>query len=858
MTKTQVSVNDIITDNYSPKTYGDANAPIYVICEPPQEKTWDGTLPASKSTISMFMNEAMRQGFKSTDFYFIQLCDPIPENLKASKAKTWKFVEPYVKGLERVLEGKNRPTVTLGDLATRAVVGRACAITKVRGTLLENNVYPMLSPSYCRAILEQLPIFKSDMATLHKLKEAEFKLEDMGTSDKNYFWCTDLQFLLDNKPKLIAIDTETTGLRHTAPDFKVLTVQICYNNKDVAVVPLHPNFWPDYTDEKRAILFAQLKEICEDSKILKVGHNVNYEIGALAAEGISLKGVLGDTQLMAWFVDENMTTKTLDDVTRRWVPEMAGYNDQLNMVIDKADMLHCDPVKMLQYAGGDALATFRVFNILWEIIRRDERQYHLFMKLKMPGLKSFQKMETSGIMIDQAYLANMKIDVAKELEELKEKLIRQVPAAVVRKHLAAGKKLEFTRHDFVRDILFSKDGFNLKPVVFTKGTKDGPKDEMVASTSAKDHLPYFTDEDGPAGEFVNDFVEFAKTQKLYTTYIEKFVANYVHTDGKIHPSFNLHITVTGRSSSRGPNAQNFPSRGKWAKIYKKMFVATPGYKFISADLSQIELRLIAWESRDPVMLAAYRDGKDIHKITAMAVSGHTDETWAELSKDEQKLLRYRAKAVNFGLCYGMHWKKFKRFAKTDYGLELTDAQAEMYYTTYHNLYRNIKKWHADRTYEATKQGYVVSLHGAKRNVPSIHHEDRYIKSQAARQAINSPIQGFGSDLGVLAIARLAQQCDPDIIRPVAFIHDDVILEVKDGHEEEGLNALLYVLNNPPLKELFGITSPIPILAEPDCGLNLGEMIELYEMKEEDRPFWLPKFEIKTDRPKWWNPDKDLF
>jgi DNA polymerase I-like protein with 3'-5' exonuclease and polymerase domains len=1199
----EASGNDEITAIAPKFFYGDPSAPIWVVCEPAPINN-DRKLPMSAASLNMFLNEAVRQGFHKDDFHFIFLCDSIPENIKKSKAKTWKHVLPHALGVQGYLEGRTGPVVTLGDLATRATVGRAVAITKARGTLLDGKVYPMLSPSFCRQVMEQAPIFKADMSTLHKLHHADYNLLQMGSFNKNYYWCTDLQFLIDQKPKLLAVDTETTGLRNTATDFRVLTTQIAYNENDVAVVAMTPKFWPDKLGKPAQLdkVRAQVKELMEDPSIRKVGHNINYDIGALGSEGIQVKGVLGDTQLMAWFVDENMQTKTLDDCARRWVPEMAGYNDQYNMELDKSNFrfLPEDQYdKFLNYAGGDSQVTFRLFWILWKEICKNDFQKHLFLKLKMPGLLAFQKMEQQGIKIDLDYLKKLEVDVAQELQELKEKLIGQVPRAVVRKHLEAKKELKFSRADFIRDILFSKDGFNLKPVVFTKTTQG--TEAQLPSTSAKDHLPYFSDVDGPAGDFVTDFIEYTKLAKLYSTYVKPFAESYVHEDGKIHPQFNLHITVTGRSSSRNPNAQNFPSRGKWAKPYKKLFVASPGFKFVSADLSQIELRLIAWESGDPVMRAAYRDGKDIHKITAMAVTGHTEETWAKLSKDEQKLLRYRAKAVNFGLClhknsmvltlsglkrivdvletdlvwdghewvshdgvvykgkrevitymgltatpdhkvfisdtetvtleyaavnnlaiirtgngsqpitikqprsdfgerqingkrgentstlqdlqrrevsfngnsstttehrlqmswirkvcerfnnkaigieirfngtkmykryaswvsqlqrkrdqmsfcfssricsmgekqisrpgfywegfrqnkqqrtlrifqsatsyktrkptkqrsnhmgrmewsknvyegmvqslfplcrapslrsitrgsisetdssssytnsfkplgkmeirvekdrteitgrsredsavytrevvdvydimnagprhrftadgllvsncYGMYWKKFRRFAKTDYGLELTDSEAQVYYETYHRLYRNVKAWHSKRTAEAGNNGFVVSLHGAKRNVPSIYHSDSFIRSQAARQAINSPIQGFGSDLGVLAIARIARQADPNIIRPVAFIHDDIILEVKDGHEELGVNTLLYTLNNPPLKELFGIQPPIPILAEADIGPNLGEMLELNELTDETWPLWLPKFEIVGKKPDFWRDERELF
>lgn len=841
------------------RTLGTTDAAIYVVCEPPSTN-WNKDYPTSVGSLKLFLDEAKKNGFKSSDFYFIQLCDPVPVEIKKSKAKTWKHVEPNLEELKNHLSGVQKPIVTMGDLATRAVVGRACAITKVRGTLLEDKVYPILSPAMCKIVLENLPLFQADIATLAKLRDVDFDRDKLGNNNSlRRYWCTDIQHILDAKPKLAAVDTETTGLRATASSFRVLTIQIAISETECAVIPLDPTFWPGEFDPVQCEkLKRQVKQFCEDKTIRKVGQNINFERHALKTMDIDLNGILADTQILAWFVDENMITKTLDDLVRRFVPHLAGLNDQLNIEIDKENMQYADPEKVLVYSGNDGIMTYQLFLALWRIIQRNPNQQNLLLKLKMPGLFGFFRMESQGVLVDTEYLERIGVELELDLIERNKALLEKVPKAVIRKQLEAKKELKFSRADFIRDILFSKEGFNLKPIVFTASTKDGPKEDRLPSTSAKDHLPYFTDVDGVAGDFVNEFIEFAKLSKLSSTYVKGFADKYVHEDGAIHPKFNLHITVTGRSSSSGPNAQNFPSRGDWAKKYKKMLVARPGYKFISADLSQIELRLIAWESRDPVMLQVYKDDRDIHTITAQAVTGINGAAWDALTKKEKKDYRTRAKAVNFGFCYGMHWKKFKRFAKTDYKVDLTDDEAAHYYETYHRLYKNIRKWHHDRMYEANTYGYVTSLHGAVRHTPSVYSTDPFIKSQAERQAVNSPIQSFGSDLGVLGIARLARQCDPETIRPVMFIHDDIILEVKDGHETEALNALLYVLNNPPLQSIFGITSPIPIKAEPDIGYNLGEMHELYDLSEDAPPeyFELAK-NINPVKPRWWDDAKDI-
>jgi DNA polymerase I-like protein with 3'-5' exonuclease and polymerase domains/uracil-DNA glycosylase len=840
-------------------TIGNKDAKIYVVCEPPNNNQYDPKNPTSAAYINVFLRAAQEQGFTKTEFNFVKLCDPIPEQIKASKAKTWKFIEPYLEELNPYIEkakSDGKFIVTMGDLATRAVMGKAHAITRCRGTVLADKVYPIFSAGYVFRSLEQEPTFRSDIKTLKKLQEVDFNVEKLQDEEKQYNYSTDITFILDSNPSFISIDTETTGLDVTDPTFQILTVQIGYNDTHVAICPLVPEFWPGEFDAIQcAKLKLQLQELLENPKVRKIGQNINYDISALETENITVKGVLADTQLMAWCLDENMFSKSLDDIVRRWLPEWAGYNDHWNSIIDKSNMRALDRETMRQYGGGDAFVNRAVFVNMWEELKKNPRQYHLFVKLKMPGLLAFRRMEREGIEINLDVLERLKVEVKDEIDTLEISLRERAPRAVTRKHLDAKKELKFTRDAFVRDILFSSDGFNLEPVVFTKGTAKNEESEKLASVSAKDHLPYFTDLDGEAGDFVNDFIEYKKLTKLYSTYVKEF-GKYIKSDGKIHPQFVLHITTTGRTSSRGPNAQNFPSRGKWAKPYKKIFTSGEGYTFVSADLSQIELRLIAWESQDPVMLDAYRTGKDIHKITAMAVSGHTDETWALLSKDDQKLLRYRAKAVNFGFCYGMGPKKFQRYAKTEYSLDLTPDEAQRYYETYHRLYRNIKSWHSKRISEVGRYTFVTSLHGSIRHLASVRSQDKMIRSQAERQAINTPIQCFGSDLGVLAIARIARQVDPSIISPVAFIHDDIILRVKEGHEEEAVNMLLWVLNNPPLESLFDIKSPVPIMAEPDIGKSLGEMYELYDLPDE-MPEWYKPFTVQPKMPEWWNLERDL-
>jgi DNA polymerase I-like protein with 3'-5' exonuclease and polymerase domains len=313
-------------------------------------------------------------------------------------------------------------------------------------------------------------------------------------------------------------------------------------------------------------------------------------------------------------------------------------------------------------------------------------------------------------------------------------------------------------------------------------------------------------------------------------------------------------------NSADPNGQNFPKRGKLAKAYLKIFKATPGFKIVSADLSQIELRIAAWMAMDRAMLDIYRNNGDIHTATAKYVSGLNDDQWNALSKEERKLKRTQAKAVNFGFLYGMGWAKFMSYAKTDYGVTYTEREAKIARERFFTLYSALPAWH-DRMREfADKHGQVRALHGAVRHLPSIKSHDKMIRAGAQRQAINSPVQRFGSDLGLMAVIRFAQQADTNLFRVIGFVHDAVLVEAREGYEQECMSSLVWAMENQPLQEWFGLTPPLPIKAEADIGINFGETLEMSELPPvEKRPEWFNDlgFDSFTPaKPDWWDDNKE--
>lgn len=326
-------------------------------------------------------------------------------------------------------------------------------------------------------------------------------------------------------------------------------------------------------------------------------------------------------------------------------------------------------------------------------------------------------------------------------------------------------------------------------------------------------------------------------------------------------------------NSASPNAQNFPKRGDLAKAFRSVFVAPPGYAIVECDLSQAELRIAACQANETTMIRLYNEGIDIHMNTAAAISGNpvslfianksnqeyladhigefkgAEEYLARLSHNERgtakisdfiAMLRYRAKAVNFGFLYGMQWRKFKVYAKTDYGIDYTDEEAQNIRDMFFETYPGLVEWHNRTEDDVYADGKVYALHGAVRRLPSVFSSRPSIQHESVRQAINSPIQRFASDLGIMALWRLCRDA-PDDLMPVAFIHDALVCYVPEEKAHEYAAYIRYYMESNPLDEWFGLRLPVPILADASIGPRLSDMDEVH---------------VDAVCPVWFNSDAD--
>lgn len=864
---------------YEPlESRGPKEARILILTDIPSMASASEDRLLTKHQMSLLSKKLIDAGFEKNDFRFSPAChcalDP-NEHVQKTKTAALKHCRQHF-----LSEVENHPDleaiVPLGATAATQAFGRATKITKVRGIVTHSEelnapVFPLMSPGLVVMYPQNEPVFDADIASLVRSVDAGYDVAKAASQQiGDYQIVTDLQFLIDMDPEVLSFDTETTGLRwyqsgcdvrsykpelHKGreffrPKFQILTMQFSVEQgKGYMLVWDHPESPTPQEDKPR--LRNQLRQLLCDPKRIVTGHNTKADnVWLWMAEGIRFR-IGGDTLMLATLLDENMPERNLDILTKIYVPEMASYADVFNNTYDKSKMWEVPLKELVSYGCGDSDAVYRLYHVLEAKVMEDEKLWANYCRVTIPGLNAFAAMETRGMFIDEgSALAEFKTamitDVAKQETDLLRELSKPLKQAIVSEYLnkrgtkgqlinkgkTAEDALSFSRPDFVKEILFThKKGFRLKPKVFTKTTARLNDEKLrEPSTSAKDHLPYFFEE----CPFTEALAKYQKDRHLLNTNVVKFSENYIR-DGKIRPNYHLHKAVTGRSTSDDPNGQNVPVRGAVAKAYGETFVAPEGCYIIKCDLSQAELRVVAHMSDDKTLIGIYRRGEDVHKMTALIAANMTQAQFDALPKGEQKVLRQGAKAVNFGLVYGMWWRKFIGYAKTQYGVEFTETEAKRIHSGYFNKYKGVGPWHERQRNLAQKHKQVRSLSGRIRHLPMIDSSEEFIQQEAGRQAINSPVQNFASELGVMALGRMNEVIDPAAMQIVGFIHDALVAYVPYAYLDWGMKTMKRYMETNPIREWFGVNLKVPIVADAGFGLNLGEIHEC-EGFSLDEPF----------------------
>ena len=538
--------------------------------------------------------------------------------------------------------------------------------------------------------------------------------------------------------KLFALDTETDNLDYMAAN--LVGISFALENGEAAYLPLQLDYLGAPKTLEKTTALALLKPVLENPAIQKVGQNFKYDLTIFARNGIDVQGVAFDTMLESYVL--NSTGRhNMDDLAKRYLGHQTiSFEEIAGKGKNQLTFNQIALEQAAEYAAEDADVTMKLQQVLWEKLSKEPSLEKLFKEMELPLLGVLSRMERRGVLIDSDALFLQSNEIANRLSELEEQA-----------YVLAGQPFNLASTKQLQEILFDKLGL---PVI-QKTPKGAPStNEEVLEELAFSH------------ELPKVLVEHRGLSKLKSTYTDKLPQMVNPQTGRVHTSYHQAVTATGRLSSSDPNLQNIPIRNEEGRRIRQAFIAREGFTVVAADYSQIELRIMAHLSQDQGLINAFTQGKDIHRSTAAEIFGVSlDEVTSEQ--------RRNAKAINFGLIYGMSAFGLSR----QLGIGRADAQS--YMDLYFKRYPGVQTFMHDIREKAKAQGYVETLFCRRLYLPDINSSNGMRRKAAERVAINAPMQGTAADIIKRAMIQLDQklQNDPDIAM-IMQVHDELVFEVR--------------------------------------------------------------------------------
>ena len=539
--------------------------------------------------------------------------------------------------------------------------------------------------------------------------------------------------------EIFAFDTETTSLDYM--EARVVGVSFAVEAGEAAYVPLAHDYLGAPAQLDRDAVLAQLRPLLEDPEQFKVGQNLKYDASVLANHGITLRGIRFDTMLESYVLDSTATRHDMDSLALKYLGQKTIHFEDI--AGKGAKQLTFNQIKVEEagpYAAEDADITLRLHQALWPKLEAEDSLRGVFNDIELPLVPVLSRIERQGALLSRELLQQQSAELGKRLLELQG-----------RAHELAGQEFNLGSPKQLGEILFEK----LEIPVIKKTPKGAPStaEDVLVELALDYPLPKV-------------LLEYRSLSKLKSTYTDKLPDMIKPGTGRVHTSYHQAITATGRLSSSDPNLQNIPIRTEEGRRIRRAFIAPEGYRIIAADYSQIELRIMAHLSQDPGLLLAFNEGQDVHKVTASEVF---EVDVAEVSGDQRR----KAKAINFGLIYGM---SAFGLAKQ---LHLGRNEAQQYIERYFERYPGVADY-MDRTRALAKeQGYVETLFGRRLYLPEINARNKMRVQAAERTAINAPMQGTAADIikkAMLAVDDWLQGGGADA-RMIMQVHDELVLEV---------------------------------------------------------------------------------
>lgn len=547
--------------------------------------------------------------------------------------------------------------------------------------------------------------------------------------------------------ELFAFDTETDNLDYMLANLVGLSFAV--DEGIAAYVPVAHDYLDAPEQLDRDWVLEQLKPILEDAAKAKVGQNLKYDASVLARYDIELKGIKHDTMLESYIYNSVGGKHDMDSLALRFLQHSCISFEQIagkgknQLMFNQIELEQASP-----YAAEDADVTLRLHNRLFANIEQDESLKTVYEEIEMPLVPVLSRIERTGVFIDEMKLSAQSVEITARLDELEKKAYE-----------IAEQEFNMNSPKQLQAILFEKMGL---PVVKKTPSGTPSTNEEVLQELALDY---------PLPKLILEYRGLAKLKSTYTDKLPKMINP---STGRVHTSYHQAVTATGRLSSTDPNLQNIPIRNEAGRRIRQAFVAPSGHKILAVDYSQIELRIMAHLSGDQALLDAFRDGKDIHAATAAEIMGVSIE---DVSSEQRR----RAKAVNFGLIYGM---SAFGLAKQ---LGIPRGEAQAYMDTYFERYPGVMQYMEDTRSTAADKGYVETIFGRRLHLPEIKSRNGMRRKAAERAAINAPMQGTAADIikkAMLLVDQWIQEEGNGRVKLLMQVHDELVFEVEESSLSE--------------------------------------------------------------------------
>ncbi|USI28779.1 DNA polymerase I [Alteromonas macleodii] len=580
------------------------------------------------------------------------------------------------------------------------------------------------------------------------------------------------------KAELIAFDTETTSLNYM--DAELVGVSFCIEEGEAAYVPVAHDYPDAPAQLSREFVLDALKPILESDTVVKVGQHIKYDKNVLANYDITLNGIGFDTMLESYVLNSTAQRHDMDSLALAYLghktihfEEIAGKGAK-QLTFNQISLEEAGP-----YAAEDADITLRLHNAIWTKLKEIPELKNLLIDVEVPLACVLSRMEQEGVLIDSQRLRQQSQDLATRIAELESEV-----------HEEAGEPFNLGSTKQLQHVLFEK----MSLPIIKKTPKGAPStsEDVLQELALEYPLP-------------KKIMEYRGLTKLKNTYTDKLPKMINHRTGRVHTSYHQAVTATGRLSSTDPNLQNIPIRNEEGRRVRQAFVPREGNKFVAADYSQIELRIMAHLSGDKGLLDAFAHGKDIHKATASEVFGvPLDEVTTEQ--------RRSAKAINFGLIYGMSAFGLSK------QLNIPRNEAQKYMDLYFERYPGVLEY-MDSTRESAKEkGYVETVFGRRLYLPDIKASNGARRKGAERAAINAPMQGTAADIIKMAMIKVddwIRKNASDDVTMMMQVHDELVFEIKEDKVETYVSTITALMES-------AATLNVPLVVEAGVGENWDE------------------------------------